>query len=379
MDYSGRIKKLQTYLHEHDLDVFLVLTKVNRQYLSSFTGSKGALLVTRKSANLYVDSRYTIRAKKESDLPVLPLTRLSATLSRPLAGEAGKGRGKKGMTVGVEDEITLYEMGKLKRQHKGVSLKVTRRVVDNIRAQKEPAELRLLRQGARIIDKTFEHVNKLIKKALRQTQGNRISLSEAKIAAEIVSFGKKLGAEAPAFDPIVASGANAAAPHHKSSTTKKIMKNNFLLLDFGFVVDGYNSDFTRTLFIGKPNKKQEAVYNIVLEAQRRAIAKIKPNQEASEVDRAARDYISKNFTPPQGSGAGFTHCSGHGVGLEIHEAPNLCPDSDELLPENCVVTVEPGIYLEGRWGVRIEDMVVVGKSPTVLSKAAKDFKAMIIN
>ncbi len=199
-------------------------------------------------------------------------------------------------------------------------------------------------------------------------------MTEASIALEIERMAKKLGADALAFDPIVAWGENAAAPHHLSGKTR-IGRNNFLLLDFGVKIGDYHSDFTRTLFVGKkPNRKQEIVYNTVLEAQERAIAKVHVGQKASGVDAAARELIaSRKF------GKYFTHNTGHGVGLEIHELPNFAKDSEDILKTGMIVTVEPGIYIEKWGGVRIEDMVVVGKSGgNALSKIPKDLQAMII-
>ena len=209
-----------------------------------------------------------------------------------------------------------------------------------------------------------------------------MGVTEIELAYELEKYGKKNGAEALAFEPIVAFGKNAAAPHHLSSgqkigssTGSGRSRNNFLLLDFGMKIAGYHTDFTRTLFLGRPNKKQEAVYNIVLRAQQRMIAQARAGVPAKLVDSAGRDYIAQ-----MGYGDNYTHNGGHGVGLEIHEPPNFSPKSEDVLQENMVVTAEPGIYLEGEFGVRIEDMVrVTSRGPQVLSKIGKRFKEMIIN
>ncbi|MBI4049831.1 MAG: aminopeptidase P family protein [Candidatus Doudnabacteria bacterium] len=366
MDYLPRVKKLQSYLRENALDAFLVLTKVNRQYLSGFTGSAGALLIRKNKVGLYVDDRYTIRARRESKLPIKPLTRLRADLSR-------KGRGK----TGIEDKIMLREFLKIQKITR--RLEVTSNVIENIRAVKSKEELRHIAKGSRIIDEIFRRVKRLAKPGI----------TEAAVSLEIGRLAKKLGGDGLAFDPIVAFGANAASPH-QFSENRKIGKNNFLLLDFGVLVKGYHSDFTRTLFIGKPNRKQEKIYHTVLEAQLRAIeATATPSQpppregekkegvivvKAKDIDSVARRFIGN-----AGFGKYFTHNTGHGVGLEIHELPNFSPDSTDILQKDMVVTVEPGIYLPQSGGVRIEDMVIVGEKPRVLSEIHKDLKSMVVD
>jgi Xaa-Pro aminopeptidase len=345
----NRISRLRQYLQSEKLGAFLVLTKINRQYISGFTGSAGAVLVSKKRAELFVDDRYLIRARRESSLPVKNLKSLGSALK-----QSGK--------IGIEDRISLRELKWLKKF--GGRHQVTRDVVENMRAVKTAQELAAISQGQLVVDKIFQHIKKFVK----------LGMTEAAVSLEMTQIAKKLGADGMAFDSIVAFGANAAAPHHLSGSTK-IGKNNFLLLDFGVLVDGYHSDFTRTLFLGKPNKKQERVYQIVQEAQQFAISKVRPGAKASGVDAVARDYIAS-----QGFGQYFTHNSGHGVGLEIHELPNFSTESEDVLQANMVVTVEPGIYIEKWGGVRIEDMVIVdNRSGKVPSKIPRDLKTMIIN
>jgi Xaa-Pro aminopeptidase len=347
------IKKLQEYLKDHKLDAFLVLTKVNRQYLSGFTGSAGVLLVTKKDVNLFVDSRYTHRAKRETKFKVSALTRIISSL-------------KKLKRIGIEDRISLHEFQSIKKFRRGAKVIVTEDVIENIRASKTKDELNLIAKGSRIIDTAFEAIKRLVR------QKRKKSLTEIEIAQLIERHGKSKGAEALAFDSIVAWGANAASPHHFASN-QKIGRNNFLLLDFGMKVDRMHTDFTRTLFIGNPSKEQEKIYQTVLEAQKRAIEKIKVGVKASMIDHAARSHIKKN-----NFGKYFTHNTGHGVGLEIHEKPNFSQKSQDILLEGMVVTVEPGIYLPKKGGVRIEDMILVRKNPKIFSKIPKDFKNMII-
>ncbi|MBI3952532.1 MAG: aminopeptidase P family protein [Candidatus Doudnabacteria bacterium] len=350
---SGQIRKIQETIKDLGVEAFLVMTKNNRQYLSGFTGSAGMLLIAKNSAMLFVDPRYFLRAKKETAIPVKPLEQYPSVLKR-------SGIKK----VGVEDLISLREFNNLKNPT-GFRWTITHDVIENFRAQKTAQEIAFIRKGSQIIDETFKYIRKYILKYIHP--------SEAEIAYKIERIGKNLGAEANAFDPIIAFGPNAAAPHH-SSSNKKIGRDNFLLLDFGFKFKGYHSDFSRTLFVGRPSAHHEKVYNIVLNAQASGIKSAKIGIEAKEVHSQVYDSIQK-----AGYGKFFTHNSGHGVGLQIHELPSLSPDSDQVLRRNNVATMEPGIYLPGKFGVRIEDMIVVSEKTEVLSRIPKDFKSMVIN
>lgn len=367
------IEKIRDYLEANALDAFLVMTKINRQYLSGFTGSAGVVLVTPSSSppihkvnrgrinapqpplklrggagELFVDERYTLRARRESPLAVKKLADLARVL-----------RGLK--KIGIEDRITLRELKWLKKM--GGKFAVTSDIIENLRAVKSSQEIGFIKKAQTVIDKIFTIVKK----------STIPGMTELQLAQKLERLAHGAGASGLAFEPIVAWGANAAAPHHLSGK-QKIGRNNFLLMDFGVLVGGYHSDFTRTLFLGRPNKKQEQVYETVREAQQKGIAALRVGTSASEVDAAAREYITE-----RGFGKYFTHNTGHGVGLEIHELPNFSAASEDILRENMVVTVEPGIYIEKWGGVRIEDMVVVGqRGAEVLSKVPKDLKRMII-
>ena len=303
-------------------------------------------MITKKEAELYVDDRYTIRAKKESDLRVKQIGELIVC-----------GR------VGIEDKITVRELATLKKNHKKAKWVVTSNVVEDLRAVKSAEEIRHIKKAQNIIDKIFAGVRKM----------RLVGASEIELSQKMERLAIKYGADAMAFESIVAFGANAAAPHHLSGK-QKIGKNNFLLLDFGVLVSGYHSDFTRTLFIGRPTAKQEKIYNTVLEAQNRGIEKAVAGNPAVLVDQAARGHIER-----AGFGEKFTHNTGHGVGLEIHELPNFSAKTGDILRADMIVTVEPGIYIENWGGVRIEDMILVGdREPIMLSKSPNNFKDMII-
>jgi Xaa-Pro aminopeptidase len=367
------IDRIQDYLSDNALDAFLVLTKINRQYLSGFTGSAGALLITKRDTKLFVDDRYLIRARKEADLKILPLDNLSTSpalwASSPRQPRRyRRGQGRRGLKIGIEDRVTLRELEWLKKTLKARFV-TTKDIIENLRAVKTLQEIKYITKAQKIIDYIFNYVMNYVTKSMRKKKG----LTESAVALEMERCAKKLGVDSMAFESIVASGPNAAAPHHRSGS-RKIGNRNSLLLDFGVLVNGYHSDFTRTLFIGKPDKKQEKVYNTVLEAQTQAIKKIRSGVVASEVDAVARNYITqKKF------GKYFTHNTGHGIGLETHELPNLSPQSEDVLHKSVVVTVEPGIYIENWGGVRIEDMVLVSENGAeVLSKSPKDLRSIII-
>ncbi|HEX9502804.1 MAG TPA: M24 family metallopeptidase [Patescibacteria group bacterium] len=229
------------------------------------------------------------------------------------------------------------------------------------------SKLRAISHGSLIIDKIFLEIVDLIK------MRHKFGLTEIEIANQIKKLGKKFGAQGMAFPPIVSFGRSAVEIHHKPGKLR-IGKNNFLMLDYGVKVSGYCSDFTRTLFIGTPNKEQERIYNIVLKSQLAAIKKTAPGKHADGIDFTARHIINTS-----GFGKFYIHGTGHGVGKKIHEAPNFKPNSGDIIMENDVVTVEPGIYLPKKFGVRIEDMILVKNKPEIFSKIPKDFGSMIIN
>ena len=220
------------------------------------------------------------------------------------------------------------------------------------------SKIESITKGSQIIDQIFWELFKLLK--------SEKSLMELDLARHIKRIGKHL-----AFPPIVSFGKNSAEIHHKPNSTK-IGRGNFLMLDYGMKVNGYCSDFTRTLFIGKPNKFHEKTYNTVLKAELAAIKQIEIGADCRRIDLTTRKIISRAGFP------NYRHRAGHGLGRKIHESPRFGPDSTDRLSKNDIVTIEPGIYLPGRFGVRIEDMILVSKDTHVFSKVPKDLKSMII-
>jgi Xaa-Pro aminopeptidase len=238
-------------------------------------------------------------------------------------------------------------------------------------------KLQAIKQGSQIIDKIFWELLKILSAKGGSASGgkSKYKLTEVDLSREIKKLAKKLGASGMAFPPIVSFGSNSAEIHH-SPSRRIIGRNNFLMLDYGVRVNGWCCDFTRTLFLGQPNKFHEKIYNLVLKAQLAALKKVKLGAHCAEVDLTARNIIAK-----AGLARYYNHFTGHAVGRKIHELPGFTPHSPSTLkPQTSplVMTVEPGIYLPEKFGVRIEDMVWVGKNPRVLSQVPKDFKSMII-
>src|SRR3989338_1848370 len=228
-------------------------------------------------------------------------------------------------------------------------------------------KLKSITKGSQIMDQIFWELLKLLNSGQPAT--------ELSLAQFIKKRAKQLGASGLAFPPIVSFGPNSAEIHHKPNKTR-IGKNNFLMLDYGVKVNGYCSDFTRTLFLGRPQKIHEKIYNTVLRAQLAGLKLIKPEAECFRIDLAAREVIIE-----AGFGRHYNHHTGHAVGKKIHEPPSFSATSPSTLSASrspLIMTVEPGIYLPGRFGVRIEDMVLVSNKPKIFSKVPKDFKSMIV-
>ncbi|MBL7152013.1 MAG: aminopeptidase P family protein, partial [Candidatus Omnitrophica bacterium] len=247
--------------------------------------------------------------------------------------------------IGFEQRILPYAEYKEIKRHLGrrAQLFPVHGFIEDLRQLKEPREVKMIKEAVRITVAAFRHIEKRI------VAGKR----EIEIAAELEHYMRYHGAAGSAFEIIVASGANSAFPHHASGQ-KKLVKGEAVLIDIGVDYQGYKSDLTRVFFLGKINLLARKIYDIVLCAQQAAIAVIRPGCPISKIDRAARSYITQ-----KGFGPNFSHNLGHGVGLEVHEAPQICAKEANTLKPGMVFTVEPAIYLPGDFGIRIEDMVIV--------------------
>lgn len=336
---DGRQAKLRDEMASRDLDAFLVTDRVNVRYLSGFTGSYAVLLVTCDAAFLLTDSRYLEQAGREAcgctveqiDIGFVPGV---ADLFQRLGSEV----------IGFEESALTYaEWRELDEALDKPELIPVENLIAKFRMIKDAGEIATIRKAARIADEAFAHVSEII----------RPGMTEREVALEIDCFIRRNGAEAVAFETLVAEGDRSALPHAKP-TDRQIREQEFVVLDFGARVDGYHSDITRTLLFGIPDEKRQRVYDTVLEAQQRAIAAIKPGLQGSEVDAVARDYIAE-----QGYGEYFGHGLGHGLGLEIHDGRILTKKSEVVLRPGMVITVEPGIYIPRWGGARIEDDVLI--------------------
>lgn len=354
MNFVLRQRKLREWLEAHKVDALLVTHLPNVRYLCGFTGSAGILLVTRRASSFFTDGRYTGQARAE-----VKGARIVVPKVPTMQGAAAFVGRTDAQTVGVEAEhMTVATRSALKRMlPAGLRLRETQGVVEELRKVKDPDEVSLIREAVIA-------GSKLMKPALNAIHPGA---SEQAVAAEIEYAARSAGAEAMSFETIVASGVRSALPHGVASSSP-IARKGFVVLDFGVILQGYCSDMTRTVHVGKVGSDDRRMYEAVLEAQLAAVAAVAPGVEAGQVDAAARSTLRKAKLDKY-----FTHSTGHGVGLEIHEKPRIGRGQRDVLVPGMVITIEPGVYVPGRAGVRIEDMVVVTeRGCQVLTPAAKD-------
>lgn len=336
-------EKAYDVMNEKGADALLVSDGANMRYLSGFRGATGYLYISNARRVLATDSRYTTMAKAEApDFEVIEL-RTGETYAQLLNRLMEADNAEK---VAFEDAYLLYaDYQKLQEGCAGRLTVPLGESLDLLRCVKADWEIERLAKAEEIGDQAFAHILGVLKPGM----------TELSVAAELEYFMKTHGAENLSFETIVASGANSSMPHAMPSG-KKLEKGDFVTMDFGCVYEGYCSDMTRTVVIGKADEKQKEIYRIVLEAQLAGLEACKSGVRGCDADKAARDVIAK-----AGYGDYFGHGLGHSVGLYIHEEPRLSPRCETALLPNMLQTVEPGIYLPGFGGVRIEDMVVVTK------------------
>lgn len=350
---NHRVITIRRLLGKHDADAALVSFLPDIRWAVGFTGSNALLVVTREAAHFLTDGRYTTQAAAEvegADVHV-PDGDLVAYLaeSEVLAGAR--------TVLCQADHLTIAQLDRLHEQLSEVTFEPVAGLLEQEVASKSEREIDAIRRALAVTEAVFE--------ALLPQIGPGVS--EQDLAAEIVYQHLKLGASAMSFDPIVASGLRGALPHARPSS-KTLRPGELVVIDMGGVVDGYASDMTRTMAIGEPDEAARRAYEVVLEAQRQATAAVRAGASGKALDRIARDVIEE-----AGLGEYFSHSLGHGVGLQVHEWPRLSYRTDDVLPENAVVTVEPGVYLPERFGIRIEDMVVARpEGPDVLTQTPKD-------
>ena len=338
---TDRIERLYRCMDEQQAEAVIVSDGCNMRYLSGFSGATGYLYVSRARRVILTDSRYTTQAQEEStDFEVLEINRQAGypvSLAKMVSEDGVK-------SIGFEDRVMIYsDAVELQKELPPVTWLPLGEALNNLRKIKTAEELRCIAQAEHIGDLAFSHILTVLKPGI----------TELEVAAELEGYMKRCGAEALSFDTIVASGYHSAMPHAAPSA-KKIEAGDFVTMDYGCKYNGYCSDMTRTVVVGKASEKQKEIYNIVLEAQLTSLAAVQPGKTGAEIDKIARDIIGK-----AGYGDYFGHGLGHSVGLFIHEEPRLSPAGNEILQPGMTVTVEPGIYLPGVGGVRIEDLTAV--------------------
>lgn len=356
--YPHRIDRLRAKLEEEKLDAILISNAENRRYLSGFAGTAGWLFITRSAAALATDFRYIEQAGLQA--PGYRIDRIGSKLDwlpKLLAEHGVKQAGFEAdnLTVAQFDRVN-EALKEAKDLPSDTQLNPTKGITLGLRAVKDPEEINVLSRAVQIGDEAFEEVSKTLQPGI----------AEEEVGWRIEQAVRKRGAEAVSFDTIVGCGANAARPHHRAGKDL-IREGQTIVIDMGARYQGYCSDLTRTVVLGKPDAQVKKVYDIVLAAQLAAIEMVRPGMTGAECDGIARKVIQE-----AGYADAFGHSLGHGVGLEVHESPGVGPNSQGRLEEGMAFTIEPGIYLTGWGGVRIEDVVVLESGRArVVSKAPK--------
>jgi len=334
-----RLTLLRQSIHDLKLTAFLISSMSNLRYLFGFTGSNGIGLITHEQVFFVTDWRYREQAKQEVQNAEILIT------FRDLLGTLKEsGMLQPAERLGFESHHLNFRLfSHLRKTFPNVRLTATEHVVEKIAVRKIPAEIDAIRRAIEISVKVWDEVLPLVKPGVR----------EADIAAEMSYRGRKLGADREAFEPIVASGARSALPHGLSSK-KRLEIGDMVVIDFGFLVDGYPSDITRTIAIGEPDERLKKAYEHVRRANELAQERIRPGYKGKEFDKIIRDYLSEH-----GLGEAFSHSLGHGLSIDVHSLPRIGPTSEDLIPSGAVVTLEPGVYLPDLGGIRIEDDVLV--------------------
>ena len=349
MNFQERLVRLQHAMREVACDALIVDDKIDLYYLTGLELSAGKLLVHTKGAILIVDSRYIEVCRKKSPFPVL-LSEGDDLKKLLLSNELEYIK-----VLAFETNLPFKSYQELSKLSDNLSLQSPSKklviqpvddLIKNVRGIKDSAEIDLLRDAAKLGTEGFHFVSQILKEGI----------SEDEVARELEIFWKRKGSKCLGFDPIIAFGSNSSMPHHRAGPSK-LQQGDVVLVDIGVNYRHYHSDMTRIIYFGQPDPRIQTIYQVVLEAQQAALALCTPGITVGAIDAAARDYIAA-----KGYGAYFTHGLGHGVGLEIHELPvikNIPPYYSTVLRPGMVLTIEPGIYLGGVGGIRIEDTIVI--------------------
>lgn len=350
----GRFERLFELLPDN-VESVLITSDINRRYFTGMKSSAGTVLAFRNNAYLLIDFRYIEKARETvKTAEVIETKELYKEISALLRQE-----GVKNLAIEAMD-VTVSRLNVMKKHLKCVDIietDVLSNSINKLRMIKDEEEMEYIRKAQEIAESAFDDILGFIKEGV----------TEREIALELDRLMLEKGAEGISFDTIALAGENTSMPHGVPSD-KKVKKGEFVLMDFGAVYNGYHSDMTRTVCVGTPDEEMEKIYNIVLTAQEKAIAAAKAGISGKELDGIARRHICD-----AGYGEYFGHSLGHGVGLEIHEQPNAAPSYEKNLEKGTVITIEPGIYIAGKFGVRIEDFVILTENGCInLTKSAKN-------
>ncbi|MCR6110489.1 aminopeptidase P family protein [Bacillus sp. A301a_S52] len=347
-----RLNGLRQQFKEHGIDGMLITNPYNRRYLTGFTGTAGVVIVSDEKAKLITDFRYIEQAQEET--VGFEIIQHNRTLHEEVANQVKE----MGITrLGFEKNVLTYShYDTYKAMINGELIPVSE-LVENLRLIKSDEEVTIIQEAVDIADAAFSHIQSYL----------RAGVKEIDISNELEFFMRKNGATSSSFDIIVASGYRSALPHGVASD-KVIEKGELVTLDFGAYYKGYCSDITRTVAIGEPSSELKEIYDTVLQAQLIGVNHIKPGLTGKEADALTRNYINE-----KGYGQYFGHSTGHGLGMEVHEGPGLSHRSDKHLKTGMIVTVEPGIYMAGIGGTRIEDdILITDNGNNILSKSSKE-------
>lgn len=333
-----KLQKLRSNFNNLGIDALLITSSFNRRYMTNFTGSAGVVLITEEAALFITDFRYVEQASKQCE--GFTIVQHGPSIQEEIALQSEKLGVKK---LGFEQDYVSFSTYSSYKTTLKAELVPVSGIIEKLRLIKTDSEIKILKEAADIADAAFKHILDFV----------RPGLTELEVSNELEFFMRKAGATSSSFDTIVASGLRSALPHGVA-TDKVIEKGDFVTLDYGAYYKGYVSDITRTISVGEPDPKLKDIYEIVYEAQLRGVEGIKPGMSGKEADALTRDYITE-----KGFGEYFGHSTGHGIGLEVHEGPALSYRSDIILEPGMIVTIEPGIYIPGLGGVRIEDDTMI--------------------
>ncbi|MGO2637702.1 M24 family metallopeptidase [Enterococcus viikkiensis] len=347
-----RIEKLRALMEKAMIDAYLVTSPANIRYLTNFTGTAGMAFITLDQAFFITDFRYIEQASEQIQGMTIIQHQgdIITELLKLMESESVN-------VLGFEDAVMTYADYSIFEEVIDAELAPASGLIEKLRERKDEGEIAIIEKACAIADEGFDHVLKMI----------RPGMTEIEVANQLDFYMRSLGASGTSFETIVASGTRSALPHGVASE-KMIKQGDLITLDFGCVYQGYVSDITRTFAIGDPGQQLKDIYQIVLEAQKKVLEVAQVGVTGSQLDAVARDFISE-----AGYGEDFGHSTGHGIGMEIHEGPNISRSNDEPLMEGNVITDEPGIYLAGLGGVRIEDdLVILAEGNRILTQSPKE-------